>query len=100
MPSSKPAGDTSVRRDGATLVFAGPLLREHVATVWPQAVAQRDGVTGVDLREVPRVDSAGLAMLAELVAGIGHSVSIDGAPAGLTELCTAYRLDNTLGFAT
>ena len=99
MRSSKPQHDASVRRDGATLVFAGALLREAVAAVWPQALAQLAGATRFDLRSVARVDSAGLALLAELAARAGGNVAVDGAPAGLSELRAAYRLDPALGFA-
>ena len=100
MPSSKAASDASVRRDGATLVFAGALLRDAVAPLWPQALAQVAGAARFDLRGVERVDSAGLALLAELAARAGGDVTVDGSPAGLSELRAAYRLDPALGFAT
>jgi phospholipid transport system transporter-binding protein len=99
MPSSKAAHGASVRRDGATLVFAGALLREAVAGVWPQALAQLGGATRFDLQGVERVDSAGLALLAELAARAGGTVTVDGTPTGLAELRTAYRLDPARGFA-
>ena len=44
------------------------------------------------------VDSAGLALLAELASKLG-SVALLGNPPGLAELQTAYRLDDQLGFA-
>jgi phospholipid transport system transporter-binding protein len=91
--------DASVRRDGTALVFAGALLREAVAGVWPLALAQVAGATRFDLQGVERVDSAGLALLAELAARAGGGVIVDGAPVGLGELRTAYRLDPALGFA-
>jgi phospholipid transport system transporter-binding protein len=99
MRSSKAAHDASVRRDGATLAFAGALSRDAIASVWPQALAQVAGVTHFDLQGVDRVDSAGLALLAELVARAGGNVTVDGTPAGLAELRAAYRLDPALGFA-
>ena len=58
---------TLARRDDV-LVFTGALDRAAVAALCPQARAQRTGVRGFDLTAVPRVDSAGLAMLAELAA--------------------------------
>ena len=100
MPSSRATAEASVRRDGATLAFAGPLLREGVAALWPQALAQVAGATRFDLQGVARVDSAGLALLAELAARAGQGVVVDGAPAGLAELRAAYRLDSALGFAS
>ena len=99
MRSSKAAHDASVRRDGATLAFAGALSRDAVAALWPQALAQLAGASRFDLQGVERVDSAGLALLAELAARAGGNVSVDGTPAGLAELSAAYRLDPALGFA-
>lgn len=100
MPGSNAAtGEAGVRREGATLVFTGTLLRTGVAALWPQALAQLPGVARIDLRAVERVDSAGLALLAELAARAGDVVAIDGEPAGLAELRTAYRLDPALGYA-
>ena len=100
MRSSRPDAAAGVRRDGATLVFSGALLRDGVAALWPLALAQLAGVARMDLRGVERVDSAGLALLAELASRAGGEVAIDGAPAGLAELCVAYRLDASLGFAS
>ena len=90
----------SVRREGEALVFNGALQRAVVATLWPQALASLAGANRFDLRAVSQVDSAGLALLAELVARAGASVAIDGTPAGLHALCEAYRLDPGLGYAS
>lgn len=90
----------SVRRDGEALVFSGAMQRAVVATVWPQALAVLADVRRFDLRAVSQVDSAGLALLAELVAQAGGDIGIDGAPAGLHALCEAYRLDPGLGYAS
>ena len=95
MPSNSPA----VRRDGDALVFAGALLREDVAALWRPASAAVDGLRRLDVTAVARIDSAGLALLAELAARAGGDVTVDGAPAGLAELRAAYRLSPTLGFA-
>jgi phospholipid transport system transporter-binding protein len=48
---------------------------------------------------VARVDSAGVALLAELATRSGTTVVIDGTPPGLVELRAAYRLAPTLAFA-
>ena len=45
-----------------------------------------------------RVDSAGLALLAELAARI-DGVAVVGRPEGLGELRAAYRLQDDLSFA-
>lgn len=85
-----------VRRDGDALVFSGALVREAVAPVWRQAQPLCAGARRLDLTAVERVDSAGLALLAELADG---GLELVGEPAGLAELRGAYRLDATLGFA-
>lgn len=90
----------SVRREGEALVFNGALQRAVVASLWPQAQASLAGVSRIDLRAVSQVDSAGLALLAELAARAGGGIAIDGAPAGLHALCEAYRLDPGLGYAS
>lgn len=94
-----PATDASLRREGDALVFTGALERAAVAALWPQALAALGGVARFDLRGVSQVDSAGLALLGELAERAGGNVVIDGEPAGLAALRTAYRLDATLGFA-
>ena len=93
-----PGTEAAVERAGETLRFAGALTREAIAALWPQATRLLDGVRTFDLTAVPRVDSAGVALLAELAAR-AQPVAIDGAPDGWAELCAAYRLDAGLGFA-
>ncbi len=88
----------TLTRNGDALAFAGALDRASVATLWPQAQALLAGVRRLDLNAVTRVDSAGLALLAELAARIGD-VTVTGRPDGLDELRAAYRLENDLSFA-
>lgn len=88
--------EVRVRRDGDVLHMDGRLDRAAVAATWRALQPQLAGARAVDLGGVASVDSAGLALLAEL-AGIG--LRIDGTPAGLAELRSAYRLDGSLGFA-
>lgn len=94
-----PTSSAGFRRDGDALVFTGALLRDDVAALWRQASAALDGVRRFDLQAVVRIDSAGLALLAELAARAGGGIAVDGTPAGLAELRAAYRLDPALGFA-
>ncbi|MEP6634421.1 MAG: STAS domain-containing protein [Luteimonas sp.] len=89
----------AVRRDGDALVFTGALLRSGIATLWPVALQAISGVRRFNLRAVDRIDSAGLAFLAELATRGGSEIAIDGAPAGLSELSAAYRLSPTLAYA-
>ena len=98
MPTAAPAGPAhaSVRREGDALVFAGAIERTAVAALWRSARPLAAGATVLDLRDVTRVDSAGLALLAELGGG---AAVVQGEPAGLAELAAAYRLDAALAYA-
>lgn len=97
-----PAGnEASVRRDGDALVFTGALDRAAAAALWSQASAQLVGTQRIVLTNVTTVDSAGLALLAELAARLragGVSPRFDGQPAGLADLQAAYRLTPELDF--
>jgi phospholipid transport system transporter-binding protein len=97
MPSAD-ASVAAVERAGDGLSFAGALLRADVAALWRQATAQLQGIRRFDLTAVTRVDSAGVALLAELADRCG-GVVVDGTPAGLAELRAAYRLTPSLRFA-
>lgn len=91
-------GNASVRRDADALVFSGALSHDAVASLWRHASAALDGVHRFQLDAVERVDSAGLALLAELAERTG-GVAVSGDPAGLSELRRAYRLSPSLSFA-
>ena len=84
-----------VRRDGDVLILDGRLDRAAVASTWRALQPLRAGATRLDLAGVPSVDSAGVALLAELAS---TGLQVGGAPAGLAELRSAYRLDGSLGF--
>lgn len=85
-------------RHDDTLAFAGALDRAAATSLWPQLQARISGVRRFDLTAVASVDSAGLALLAELAAMAG-GVDVEGRPAGLDELRTAYRLQDDLSFS-
>lgn len=87
-----------VTREGNRLVFSGALDRAACATLWKQLQALPGRVGQLDLSAVLDVDSAGLALLAE-IAGRDPGVEVVGAPAGLDELRAAYRLDPRFGYA-
>jgi phospholipid transport system transporter-binding protein len=96
------ANKAALRREGEALVLTGALDRTAVTALWLQASAALAGVRTLDLRAVERVDSAGVALLAELAArlraaGEGQP-QVLGAPAGLAELTAAYRLTPSLDF--
>jgi len=93
------ATSTGVVREGDALVFTGPLGRAAVPALWTQAAPLAAGIRRFDLAGASSIDSAGLAMLAEL-AGQGRGISIEGDPVGLAALRDAYRLDGNLAFAS
>ncbi|MGH8026329.1 MAG: STAS domain-containing protein [Pseudoxanthomonas sp.] len=95
------ATDATVDRNDDALVFAGALDRAAAAALWPSAGKMLAGAKRIVLTKVTSVDSAGLALLAELAARLraaGAVPQIEGEPAGLSELRTAYRLTSGLDF--
>lgn len=88
----------TVSRDGDSLVFNGTLERAAVPSLWKTALLILQGVARIELSQVSRVDSAGVALLAELASRAGQ-VDIVGDPSGLAELRAAYRLGPDLGFS-
>lgn len=88
-----------MRRDGDALQFSGALDRLAVAGLWSQALPLVVGVSRFDLTQVGHLDSAGLALLAELATRAGGVVEVVGNPSNLTELRAAYRLAPDLSFA-
>lgn len=95
-----PAAEAAVRvtREGDALRLEGPLLRASIPALWRQALPLLPGARRLDLHAVSRVDSAGVACLAELATS-GNGLDIDGAPEGLDALRAAYRLSPGLAFA-
>src|SRR5574339_296959 len=87
---ARPTMTASCNRHDDTLAFTGTLDRAAVPALWSQLQAQMAGVRRFDLSAVASIDSAGLALLAELAAQAGGGVSVAGRPAGLDALRTAY----------
>lgn len=103
MAHADTATSLSLRRDGDTLRVAGVLDRAAATAAWPSLLPLLPAAQVLDVTGVERLDSAGLALLAEAAArlsgdGIG-AARVVGAPAGLAELRAAYRLDGALAFA-
>ena len=95
------ASEGAVRRDGDALVFSGTIDRAAAAELWTTASQSLTGVQRIVLTNVTTVDSAGLALLAELATRLraaGATPRIEGEPAGLSELRAAYRLTPGLDF--
>ncbi|KRG68482.1 STAS domain-containing protein [Pseudoxanthomonas dokdonensis] len=102
MASNTPAPAT-LARDGDALVFTGALDRQAATRLWAQLLDAAGGasVQRIVLSQVTTVDSAGLALLAELLARLraaGVSPQLQGEPPGLAELRSAYRLTPELEF--
>ena len=82
-------------------MFGGALDRAAAAGLWATASKAATGAQRIVLTNVTTVDSAGLALLAELAARVratGATPRIEGEPAGLSELRAAYRLTPGLDF--
>ena len=96
-----PASNASVQRDGDALVFTGVLDRAACTGLWADASKVLAGAQRIVLTRVTTVDSAGLALLAELAARLrasGATPQLEGEPVGLSELRAAYRLTSGLDF--
>ena len=83
--------------DGARLVLSGTLDRAGATRVWPLLQSQLDGISEIALEQVDAVDSAGLALLVAL-AERSPQAALVGAPTGMDDLRTAYRLSPGLSF--
>ena len=95
------ATEATVHRDGDALVFSGAIDRDAAAALWLPASQSLAGVQRIVLTNVTTVDSAGLALLAELAARLraaGIAPRIEGEPPGLPDLRAAYRLTPGLDF--
>lgn len=95
------ASNGSLQLDGSRARLSGALDRAAAVALWPQLRGLPTAVTVLDLDAVTGVDSAGLALLAELVArarAAGRTLELQGTPPGFTELSAAYRLDASLDF--
>ncbi|WP_372017112.1 STAS domain-containing protein [Pseudoxanthomonas sp. 10H] len=102
MAHAERAPGLSLHRDGPVLRVSGALGRETATSAWPSLLPLLDGARTLDLAGVSLQDSAGVALLAEAAARIaaqGAPPRLSGAPAGLADLCAAYRLDATLDYA-
>lgn len=89
--------DARVQREGDVLVFTGRLDREAVPGLW-RAIGAPEVIRVARLQQVESVDSAGIALLAELASRHPDGLVVEGSPPGLSELRAAYRLGDHLRF--
>ncbi|HBK57574.1 MAG TPA: anti-sigma B factor antagonist [Xanthomonadales bacterium] len=88
--SSEPAA----RSDGTTVALTGPAT---LAAMDRLLAALPEQAEHLDLSAVERVDTAGLAAIADWLARIersqGRRPQVHGQPPGLAALCKAYRIE-------
>ncbi len=95
------ASKTALQLDGTHARLSGVLDRDAVVALWSQLQTLPASIEVLDLGAVTAVDSAGLALLAELSArarAAGRTLTLLGTPTGLAELGAAYRLAPSLDF--
>lgn len=82
-----------------TLILRGVLDRETLLPLWQQRSALLTDKTKIDVTELQRVDSAGLALLVHLTAHQhqhGIELKISGATNQLRTLVTLYNLQTIM----
>lgn len=82
-------------RDGDKLALAGELDQDVLNPLWDARVEAMNGVTCIDLTQVSRVDTGGLALLVHLInlaKRQGHSVSLQGVNDKVFTLAELYNL--------
>ncbi|WEF28633.1 lipid asymmetry maintenance protein MlaB [Klebsiella aerogenes] len=85
----------SWNRDGERLALRGELDQEFILSLWNARAQATEGVSIIDLNEVTRVDSAGVALLVHFVALIrrqGKEVQLVGKSENLQTLVSLYNL--------
>ncbi|EEJ3244486.1 lipid asymmetry maintenance protein MlaB [Salmonella enterica] len=82
-------------READTLVLAGELDQDVLTPLWDARVEAMNGVTRIDLSQISRVDTGGLALLAHLVNQAkkrGNAVSLSGVNDKVYALAQLYNL--------
>lgn len=87
------------KKDGSTLLFSGELDSETVQRLWKDRRQLMSDVHAIDLSDLSRVDTAGVALLIHLVALAKEqngSVVLQGASDKLQTLVKLYNLPEGL----
>lgn len=82
-------------REGETLKLSGELDQDLLNPLWDKRHEAMQGVTLIDLSDVSRVDTAGVALLTHLIAvgkTQGVSVRLHGASDNVMTLAQLYNL--------
>ncbi|MBA7844978.1 lipid asymmetry maintenance protein MlaB [Klebsiella sp. RHBSTW-00484] len=92
-------GQLSWTRDGETLVLHGELDQDLLVPLWEARTQATDGVSVIDLNEVTRVDTAGLALLVHFIALIrrqGRAAQLMGKSENVQTLIGLYNLPDDM----
>ncbi|HHZ8495047.1 TPA: lipid asymmetry maintenance protein MlaB [Enterobacter mori] len=82
-------------REGETLKLSGELDQDLLNPLWDKRHEAMQGVTLIDLSDVSRVDTAGVALLTHLIAvgkTQGANVRLHGASDNVMTLAQLYNL--------
>jgi phospholipid transport system transporter-binding protein len=82
-------------REGGRLLLQGELDQDFLVPLWDARNEVMQGVDTIDLSEITRVDTAGVALLMHLVAQVrqqGSVVSIVGKSEKMNTLVQLYNL--------
>lgn len=82
-------------RDGDRLALHGELDQDFLVPLWDARKEATLGVSVIDLGDLRRVDTAGLALLVhlvELIRSQGRTVTLEGVSEKLTTLKGLYNL--------
>lgn len=82
-------------RDGDRLALHGELDQDFLVPLWDARKEATLGVSVIDLSDLRRVDTAGLALLVhlvELIRSQGRTVTLEGVSEKLTTLKGLYNL--------
>lgn len=82
-------------RDGEQLVLVGELDQDVLNPLWDARTEAMTGVTSIDLSQVSRVDTGGLALLVHLISLAkkqGNNVSLAGVNDKVFTLAKLYNL--------
>ncbi|MEW5560777.1 lipid asymmetry maintenance protein MlaB [Enterobacter asburiae] len=82
-------------RDNGRLLLQGELDQDYLVSLWDVREEMTQGVDTIDLSDIIRVDTAGVALLMHLVALIrqqGRSVTVTGKSEKMNTLVQLYNL--------
>lgn len=82
-------------REGERLALQGELDQDVLNSLWDARVEAMKGITCIDLQDITRIDTAGVALLIHLIdlgKKQGNQVSLEGISENLRTLAELYNL--------